>query len=149
MLLPLDFVSFLKNPIGKSKDFTWGEALFLPQWQIHCLPDSAEIFKNIERTAEKMQLIRDIFGQKIRVTSWFRPPKYNEAIRGAKSSSHIRGLACDFQIIGLDADSAREKILPELERLNIRMENFPRANWVHIDLNCTKETPKEKRFFKP
>jgi Peptidase M15 len=145
----LQINDFLKSPIGEAKDFTWSEALFLPQWKIHCIPDNEQILKNIERTAEKMQLIREIFGQKIRVTSWFRPEKYNETIKGAKASSHLLGLACDFQVIGVDADSARESIFPELERLNIRMENFPRSNWVHIDLNCTEKTPKEKRFFKP
>ena len=149
MLLPLDFIGFLKSPIGKAKNFTWSEALYLPRWDIHCLPQGAEIFANIEQAAEKMQTIRDIFDKSIRVTSWFRPPKYNEAIGGSKKSSHMVGLACDFQVLGMDADSVRSALLPSLETLNVRMENLPKANWVHIDLNCSTETPKEKRFFKP
>lgn len=148
-MLPHDFVLFLKSPIGNVKNFYWEEALYLPRWDIHCLPQSVEIFKNIEQTAGKMQNIRDFFEKQIRVTSWFRPPKYNEEIRGSKNSSHLRGLACDFQVLGMDADSVRAALLPSLEKLNLRMENLPRANWVHIDLNCNEKTPNEKRYFKP
>lgn len=149
MLKPLDFDIFLKSPIGKTKNFTWSEALYLPKWEIHCFPTTQMVFENIEKTAEKMQAIRDIFAKSIRVTSWFRPTKYNEAIGGSKGSSHLRGLACDFQVLGIDADSVRAALFPSLETLNLRMENLPRSNWVHIDLNCNEKTPNEKRFFKP
>lgn len=149
MLKPIDFDIFLKSQIGNAKNFTWSEALYLARFEIHCFPSSPQIFENIVKAAEKMQAIRDIFQKQIRVTSWLRPQKYNEEIGGSRNSSHLRGLACDFQVLGMDADSVRAALLPSLEKLNLRMEDFPRSNWVHIDLNCNDKTPIEKRFFKP
>lgn len=149
MLKPLDFEIFLKSPIGQSKNFTWAEALYLPRWEMHTLPTSPNVFLAIEKTAMKMQAIRDFLNKQIRVTNWFRPTKYNDFIGGAKGSSHIRGLACDFQVLGLDADTARGLVLPKLAEFEIRMENLPKSNWVHIDLNCDEKTSLDKRFFKP
>lgn len=149
MLKPLDFEVFLKSPIGRAKNFTWKEALYLSRWDVCIMPTNERVFFAIEIVAEKMQKIRDHLQKEIRVTSWFRPQKYNDEIKGAKSSSHLVGMACDFQILGMDADSVRLALFPKLDELNIRMENLPQSNWTHIDINCNEKTPKEKRFFKP
>lgn len=137
---------FLNSPIGDCKHFKWKEALWLPTWQIHVLPDE-DVAKNIIETAKKMEAIRSILGKKIIVTSWYRPSEYNKAIGGAKLSAHQEGLACDFYVKGITSDAVREILLDFLSRLDIRMEDLEGANWVHIDLKSPSKNG--KRFFIP
>lgn len=139
-----NFDSFLNTNIGECRHFKWREALYLPRWDIHALPDE-DIAMNIMATAYKMEAIRNIFGKPIIVTSWYRPNEYNLQIGGAKNSYHLQGLACDFYIKGYRSDSVRELLLDFLSRLDIRMEDLPGANWVHIDLGDVVNS----RFFKP
>ena len=70
----------------------------------------------------------------LRITSWYRPGAYNIEIGGARNSYHTKGLAVDFQPLGMDCDDARKELEPILEKLEIRMEKKPGSNWVHIDL---------------
>jgi hypothetical protein len=130
--------------IDGAKNFYWYEALWLPQWGIQACPSKAE-HENIIRTAGKLELIRDIFKKPIQVNSWLRPAQYNSLVGGAKQSQHLYGLACDFVIVGVDADEARKKLEPSLEYFKIRMENRPGAPWIHIDLGEIKH----HRYFKP
>jgi len=136
--------AFLDSQIGENKNFKWREALYLSTFDIYVLPDE-DVARNIIETANVMQNIRDILGKQIRVTSWYRPEKYNKHIGGAKNSYHVQGLACDFFVSGMIADVVRELLLEFLDRLDIRMEDLPGASWVHIDLGQVVTN----RFFKP
>ena len=136
---------FLDSTIPSCKNFKWKEFLWLPKWKIHVLPDE-EVFFNLIMTANKMQHIRDILKQPIKITSGYRPKEYNVLIGGATKSAHILGLACDFQVKDIPAKDVREILLPHLEKLDIRMEDH-KGNWTHIDL--IPVSPKGKRFFKP
>lgn len=51
---------------------------------------------NIMETASKLQQIRDVFGQPIKVNSGYRTLEVNKAVGGAKASAHMRGLAADI-----------------------------------------------------
>lgn len=138
----------LADNIADSKFFTWDEALFLPRWGISVFPINRQIMHNIERTAMTMDKLRDFFNAPLKVTSWYRPMKYNELIGGAKASSHITGLAVDFLVKDLPSVDAREILRHELLSMNIRMERLETPH-VHIDLNCTDDMPLEKRYFLP
>jgi len=125
-------------------NFTWGEALYLPQWNIHVLPDPA-VEANILHMAPTMQKIRDILDRPMLVTSWYRPFTYNKLIGGAGKSWHTTGGAVDFRCPHVSADETRIALRPLLEDLNIRMEDLDGSNWVHID----NKEPKVNRYFKP
>jgi hypothetical protein len=138
----------LNDNIKDCKFFKWREALWLPRWGIYGFPKNDEIITNIEKTALKMDKIRTMFGKSIIVTSWFRPELYNQLIGGAKKSSHITGLACDFLIEGHDSNAVREMLRKYLKDINIRMENKNTVH-VHIDLKCNESMSNELRYFKP
>lgn len=57
-----------------------------------------------EGLLEKLDKVREEFGKPVIVTSGYRCPAHNEAIGGAKNSSHVNGLAADIQpkIVTLD-----------------------------------------------
>lgn len=70
---------------------------------------------------------------------------YNILVGGAAHSAHISGLAMDWDFGMMNCDEIRAKVLPELDRLGLRMENAPGTNWVHLDLN----PPNPNRYFIP
>lgn len=137
----------LIDSIGDSANFKWHEALWLGEAGFHVFPLNMEVYLNLMATAKVMQEIRDtVFMCPMKVTSWYRPESYNLLIGGAKKSRHIKGLACDFQVFGMDIKDAKEELKLHLEELNIRMENNGRGNWIHIDLSAPGRSG---RFFKP
>lgn len=134
----------LGESIPKAPKFTWAEALYLPSFNIHAIPNK-EVIRNIKEFAPKVQAVRNLLGWPMLITSWWRPKKYNVLIGGSRNSWHITGGACDFRCPGVSADKIREMLLPFLEDLGLRMENLPGSNWVHIDNKPTEG----RRFFRP
>jgi zinc D-Ala-D-Ala carboxypeptidase len=137
-------LSFLKKRSSYGKYFKWKEALLLREWDIYALPDE-DVAKNIIDMAEVMDQIRILFGKPIVITSWYRPPKYNDDIGGSFKSYHMQGLACDFIVKGYRSDAVREILLEFLDKFDIRMEDLEGASWVHVDLG----NPNPNRFFVP
>lgn len=139
-----------------SKYFTWKELLFLPSWGEYHTPSQTEQ-NNLIKLVTVMDKIREIIGKPIKVHVCIRPKHanipgsvhhgkdYNGLIGGAKNSAHISGLAIDWSCPGLDCDDIRTTLKPLLTQLNVRMEDKPNSNWVHIDLM----PPRPNRFFKP
>jgi hypothetical protein len=138
----------LNEPIGKCTWFKWREALWLQRWGFYAIPKNEIIIKNIESTALAMDKIRVLFGREIMITSWYRPEKYNELIGGAKKSSHIEGLACDFLVKDHESSAVREILRHYLKDINIRMEKLDTIH-VHIDIRCDKDMSLDARYFKP
>lgn len=134
-----------------SKHFSWEEALYLPQWsrQADELDGLSDVIKaNLVSLFNKLDIVRDYFQKPIIVHVTYRPLEYNKLIGGAPNSSHIQGLACDFHIDGLVCDDARQTILDnnKLEEWNMRMENRPESNWIHLGNDAI---PGHNLFFLP
>lgn len=139
----------LNEPIGESRYFRWKEALWLHEWQLYAIPPHPDHVQAIENVAIKMDIIRELLNAPITITSWYRPLSYNQQIGGAKRSSHMFGMACDFIVQDVKADEVRAVLFSHLEELNIRMENLPSASWVHIDTNVRKDMTHNERYFLP
>ena len=122
-----------KDPKSKvSKYFTVEECLWLPQWKVLGEPNFVTKV-NIHSIAAKMDYIREILGEPIIITSWFRPLDYNILVKGATSSIHINGGAVDFVCKSLLPNEVQKRLKPFLDLLNIRMENCGKGR-THIDL---------------
>jgi uncharacterized protein YcbK (DUF882 family) len=135
---------------GISKHFSYKEALWLPSWNRAAIESdglSQEILDNLIILFNKMDSIRDTMGMPIIVHCAYRPPAYNTLVHGAPNSAHLHGMACDFHVSGSTCDAVRQKILNEnlLETLEMRMEDAPGTNWVHLDWAPVISN----RFFKP
>ena len=52
--------------------------------------------ENMKKAAAGMEEIRALLGKSIHINSWLRLPAVNEAVGGAKVSSHMDGWAIDF-----------------------------------------------------
>lgn len=56
----------------------------------------AHILPKLATTAAGMELVRELLGKPITVSSGYRGPALNAAVKGSKHSQHLTGEACDF-----------------------------------------------------
>ena len=99
-----------------------------------------------------LQPIRDRIGKRFNVSSWFRCPALNKAVRGVYNSSHLSGIAIDFMIEGLSVEETWETVLVALKDLRIDfdqliMERNTKTGdvWVHL---CVKRSGNRNQYFK-
>jgi hypothetical protein len=107
---------------------------------------SLQYFENIYYTAGMMEAIRYILGgHPLNVTSWYRNPKVNKAVGGAKKSSHLSGLAVDFTCDELTPYEIVRYL--ESKRSSIRFdqciyEKKGEKEWVHISFVIPPTAPR-------
>lgn len=93
---------------------------------------------NIAETASKLQQIRDVFGQPIKVNSGYRTLAVNKAVGGAKASAHMRGLAADITARKKSDNRRLLTIINELaddlkfDQVIIYMKGTGTIQWIHI-----------------
>ncbi len=94
---------------------------------------SVPIMANLQLVADVMEKIRTLLGNKpIVVHSGYRSSQVNQAVGGAATSAHCRGLACDFVCpdFGTPAEVAHAILKSDLDYDQLILE----YGWVHIGL---------------
>jgi len=85
----------LSDKIISGGHFTWAEATKNGTR----IPDKEEIVNNIIKIAYSMEDVRTYLGNHpITINSWYRDPKTNNNVNGAKNSQHLYGGAVDFHL---------------------------------------------------
>jgi zinc D-Ala-D-Ala carboxypeptidase len=100
--------------------------------------ENSQARANIQRTAETMEKVRTILGDKpILVSSGYRSPQVNAAVGGAKTSAHVHGLAVDFSCPGFGTPIQICKALqPHMKDLGIDQLIHEFNTWVHLGLSA-------------
>jgi hypothetical protein len=97
---------------------------------------SAEVLDNMKLVAEKcFEPLREWYGKPITINSFYRSPALNKAVKGAKNSDHVKGMAID-----LDAGSNSENLKlfnwlkdnVEFKQLIHEYGDKSGPEWVHI-----------------
>lgn len=97
---------------------------------------SAEVLANMKLVAEKcFEPLREWYGKPIKINSFYRSPELNKAVKGAKNSDHVKGMAID-----IDAGSNSENLklfnwLKENAEFKQLIHEYGDKNgpeWVHI-----------------
>lgn len=103
---------------------------------------SSQERKNLEHTAETMEEVRRILGDKpILISSGYRSPAVNSAVGGSKNSKHMEGLAVDFSCPGFGTPKQIcKKLEPQMRELGIDQLIHEYDTWVHLGL--TTGTPR-------
>jgi hypothetical protein len=94
--------------------------------------------KNVQRTAEVMEKVRDVLNNHpILISSGYRSPAVNAAIGGSKSSAHMSGLAVDFSCpdFGTPLEICKE-LQPHMKKLGIDQLIHEYGTWVHLGLSA-------------
>jgi len=125
-----------------SKYFTWEEATHsqtAARLGIDNTPD-AEQQETIKATARAADLFREYIGKPVIVSSWFRSPKLNAAVKGAKESAHLTGSAIDLVC---PAFGTPAEVIQALKDSGIPFQKaiveFPKSGgWAHIDFGGTQ-----------
>ena len=92
-----------------------------------------DTIKNLNTLVEKvLDPARETLGSPITVTSGYRSPELNSAVRGSKTSQHMKGQAADL----VCSDNARlfNIIKDDLEFDQLIWEN--NGAWVHVSYNA-------------
>lgn len=102
---------------------------------------SPEVILNLKALCENvLQPLRDWYGKPITITSGYRSPELNKAIKGARNSDHMRGQAVDFVLPKEDYARVFDWLRKNVDHDQIINEfGF---QWIHISFN-TKSNRKQ------
>ena len=81
-----------------TQHFTLDELTFSPTAERQKIKNtpSLEAVAHMTTLAEGLEKVRALLGGPIRISSGYRSPELNAAIRGARNSAHMDGYAADF-----------------------------------------------------
>lgn len=77
---------------------------------------------------DRLDKLREEFGQSIRVTSGYRSPEYNKKIGGAPNSTHMLGIAADLAARDLD------RLYELAQKYFMAVGDGRKKGFIHIDL---------------
>jgi len=97
-------------------------------------PLTPELESNLDNLLARLNIIRMAYNKPLKVSSGYRPGKYNTAAGGANNSAHMTCEACDL----VDTDGALDTWcmanLELLKLLGLRLESPDRTKgWCHLD----------------
>ena len=83
-----------------------------------------------------LEILRNKLGKPVIITSGYRTPEWNKKYNGAKYSYHMRGMAADIRVEGMNTKELANKlnaIVPEECGIIVY------KNWVHFDVRKGKK----------
>jgi uncharacterized protein YcbK (DUF882 family) len=98
--------------------------------------------------------LRSDLGAPVRVTSGYRSPEVNAAVGGSKTSRHMRGLAADIKVKGMESTALAERI-DELRSAGVLDYDqviayaASRGGHVHVGLAPGGVTPRRQMLWAP
>ena len=92
-----------------------------------------EAVENLKLLVDKvLDPLRDAYGKPIRVNSGYRSPALNTAVKGSKTSQHMKGQAAD---ITAGSEQENKKLFELAQKLNLpycQLIDEKGFTWVHI-----------------
>ena len=97
---------------------------------------NADQIKALRLLCEKvLEPVRAHFAAPVIVTSGFRSPRVNTAIKGSATSQHCRGEAADFHVHGVSDLDVAQYLLKHLNYDQLILE-YPPNGWVHVSYSA-------------
>lgn len=66
------------------------------QYNIDNFPNDCDIIDNIINTMENLDVIREMYGKPLNISSGYRCPELNKKVNGKEKSQHLKGQAADI-----------------------------------------------------
>ena len=122
-----------------SKNFTLGELTKSQTATRHGIDNTPSLatIDNLQALVDNvLQPIRDHFGRPVTISSGFRNHEINKLIGGSDTSHHSRGMAADFEIMGMDNKKLAEWVRDNMKFTQLILEFYtdgdPNSGWVHV-----------------
>ena len=130
-----------------SKHISYKEATnsnYAKKYKIANKPNEEHI-ENMELLAEKVfEPLREWVGCPIRVNSMFRSEKLNSALKGSKTSSHMKGQAMDITSMGGKTNLEMFNFIKDnLDFDQLIWEFGSEPKWLHVSYNNEKDNRKQ------
>lgn len=103
---------------------------------------------NLIELATNLQVLRDVLKRKITITSGYRSPSHNEALRkkgikAAKNSAHLTAKAADIKVEGLTPRQVKIQIEELIKRGMMKNGGIGLyATWLHVDVGTPRRWSK-------
>ncbi len=92
---------------------------------------SAEIVENLKMVASVLEVIRELAGLPVRISSGYRCAALNRVIGGVASSAHVQGLAADISVPGMTP----KELAVMIRDAGIVLDQLIfEGTWVHVGL---------------
>lgn len=92
-----------------------------------------EAEKNLKLLVDEvLDPLRDAYGKPIRVNSGYRSPALNTAVKGSKTSQHVKGQAADITGGNKDENKKLFELAQELNLPYCQLIDEKNFSWVHI-----------------
>lgn len=96
-----------------------------------------DVIENLTRTAQCLEAVRKVLDKPITISSGYRSPRLNKAVKGAANSQHVTGQAVDFIC---PAFGTPQEIVNAILKAGILFDQlileFPPNGWVHMSVSA-------------
>jgi len=124
----------MTRPTYLSAHFSYFEGVNTSHRQYDNTPPDA-VYNNMLIAAQGMEKVREILGNKpISISSWYRSPQVNKAVKGSKNSAHMTGFAVDFVCPSYGAPLDVAKAIAH-SGMNFDQVIHEFGRWVHISFD--------------
>lgn len=103
-----------------------------------------ELIPNVTRLALFLEHIRILLKAPIVISSGYRSPLVNKAVKGDKKSQHMQGLAADFRVPGYTVKEVCEIISESRLQYDQLINEF--GAWIHISIPEKTKQPRRMYF---
>ncbi|PVZ44033.1 D-Ala-D-Ala carboxypeptidase family metallohydrolase [Pseudomonas sp. CC120222-01a] len=93
-----------------------------------------EILSNLRLLCQVLEQVRVLFGRPLIVSSGYRSARVNARVGGARDSQHLKGLAADFTVIGID----NREVVRQVSKSDLAFDQLILEfdSWVHLSVSA-------------
>lgn len=92
-----------------------------------------DIVNNLELLVDNvLDPLRERYGKPIIVNSGYRCPALNKAVKGSKTSSHMKGLAADITVGSPSKNKILFNLIKDMDLPYDQLIDESNYNWVHV-----------------
>ena len=95
---------------------------------------SFEVVDNLNRLADYLDGIREKFGKPILISSGYRCPMLNKAVRGVANSKHLKGLAADLVCSDMEKLLSIIRETKGFDQLITEHNKGSKSYWIHVSV---------------
>lgn len=94
-----------------------------------------DVLDNLRMLAATLEIVREVLGHPIVISSGYRCPELNRLVGGSSISAHLEGLAADFTCPGYGTPLQVARTVAAIYRLKYDQVIHEYRSWVHLSVD--------------